>query len=130
MTLEAFLKQNAHLPENEKCIVSKRFSENGEAILWEYRAITSDEDEMLRNASYKKGGELDMDKYLGLLAACCTVYPDLENVNLQDSYGVMGADSLLKAMLTPGEYASYLDKIGKINGFDEDFSGKVNTAKN
>lgn len=29
-------------------------------------------------------------------------FPDLNDKDLQDSYGVMGADSLLKAMLTPG----------------------------
>ena len=129
MTLEGFLKQNASLPENEKSVVSERFCENGEAVLWEYRAITASEDEKLRTASYKNG-ELDTDKYMGLLASYCTVFPDLESVKLQDSYSVMGADNLLKAMLTPGEYTSYLEKIGKLNGFDEAFSDKVSAAKN
>jgi len=128
MTLNAFLKENVALPENEKSVVSKRFVEDGKEVLWEYRAITSKEDEALR--CYTPDGELDTDRYLGLLAAYCTVFPDLEDVRLQDSYGVMGADNLLKAMLTPGEYTSYLDKIGRLNGFEEAFSDKVNQAKN
>lgn len=130
MTLEGFLKQNAALPENEKSVISERFCENGEAILWEYRAISSSEDETLRALSYKPDGELDTDKYMGLLASYCTVFPDLESVTLQDSYSVMGADNLLKAMLTPGEYTAYLEKIGKLNGFNDAFSDKVSTAKN
>ncbi len=129
MTLEGFLKQNANLPPNEKTVVSDRFKENGEPILWEYRAINSSEDEALRSLCYRKDGELDADKYLSLLASGCTVFPDLEDISLQDSYGVMGASNLLKEMLTPGEYSRYLDKIGKLNGFEEDFSDKVNTAK-
>ena len=68
--------------------------------------------------------------YMGKLAAKCTVFPDLNDKELQDSYGVMGADSLLKAMLTPGEYAGYLDKVQELNGFDLTMDEAVQQAKN
>ena len=67
---------------------------------------------------------------MGKLAARCTVYPNLNDASLQDSYGVMGADALLKKMLTAGEYAEYLMKIQEINGFDVSFEDKVEEAKN
>ena len=42
----------------------------------------------------------------------------------------MGADILLKTMLTPGEYADYLTKIQEINGFEVSFEEAVDEAKN
>lgn len=67
---------------------------------------------------------------MGKLAAACTVFPNLNNAELQSNYGVMGADSLLKAMLLPGEYANYLAKVQEVNGFDIDFDEMVEEAKN
>ena len=49
---------------------------------------------------------------------------------LQDSYKVMGADALLKTMLTPGEYAEYLTKIQEVCGFDTTMQDEVDEAKN
>ena len=139
--LSAFLAQNAVKVENIKYAVSSRFvDEEGKPLEWELCAITSTEDEALRKACTKrvpvpgKRGqytqETDYNLYLGKLAAACTVYPDLNNSELQNSYGVMGADNLLKTMLSPGEYADYLSKIQEINGFDTDFEDQVEEAKN
>ncbi|HBG5851887.1 TPA: phage portal protein, partial [Clostridioides difficile] len=47
-----------------------------------------------------------------------------------DSYRVMGANQLLKAMLTPGEYTEYVQEVLDINGFDNSFEDKVEEAKN
>jgi len=58
------------------------------------------------------------------------MFPDLNDVSLQDSYGAMGADNLLRAMLTPGEYAEYLRQVQKICGFDVPFDQLVDEAKN
>lgn len=138
--LSAFLAQNAMRVENTKHVVSNRFQEDGKSIAWEVSCITSTEDENLRKECTKrvpvpgKRGqftqETDYNLYLGKLAAKCTVYPNLFDAELQDSYGVMGADSLLKTMLTPGEYADYLTKIQEINGFDITFEEQVEEAKN
>ena len=141
MSLSAFLKQNVKQVENEKVIVSERFKdENGNIIPFEVRVLTNDEDERLRKkCTYKEQipgkkhqymNETDYDKYVGLQAVACTVYPDLKDSSLQDSYGVMGELNLLKAMLTPGEYANYLGAVQKINGFDKDIQELVDEAKN
>lgn len=137
--LSAFLAQNALAVENIRYTASRRFlDEAGAPVLWELRCITSAEDEAIREgctrrvpaAKGKYITETDAALYLGRLAAQCTVYPDLKDAALQDSYGVMGADSLLKAMLTPGEYADYLLKAQAVCGFDQTFEELVDEAKN
>jgi len=139
--LSAFLAENAVKVENIKCIVSKRFvDEDGKPIPWEIQCITSDEDEALRKACTKrvpipgKRNQFTMDTdynlYLGKLAAKCTVFPNLDDAELQNSYGVMGSDALLKRMLTSGEYAEFLTKIQEVNGFDVAFDEKVDEVKN
>ncbi len=139
--LSAFLVQNVEKTENIKYVVSKRFlDEDQKPIEWEVRCVTSSEDEELRRNCTKRvrvpgkknqfTNETDYNLYLGKLAAACTVYPNLNNAELQSNYGVMGADSLLKAMLLPGEYANYLTKVQEVNGFDIDFDEMVEEAKN
>lgn len=140
-SLSAFMAQNVQKREVEKVLVSKRFKDADENIMkWEIQAITSGEDEELRKQCTKKVQipgkldryrmELDSDKYIGLLAAKCTLFPDLWDAQLQDSYGVMGADVLLKAMLFPGEYAEYLQKVQAVNGFNITMNELVDEAKN
>ena len=139
--LTAFLAQNAVKVDNIKHVVSKRFLDSqGKPVPWEIRCLTSDEDETLRKECTKRVSvqgrkgqytqETDYNLYLGKLAAACTVFPNLNDAELQNSYAVMGADALLKTMLTPGEYADYLTKIQEINGFDVIFEEAVADAKN
>ena len=140
-SLSSFLKQNALQSENIKYVASKRFvDEKNNPIEWEIKAISSQEDEALRKSSTKKvpvvgkrgqfTQETDYNKYVGLLATACTVFPNLHDVELQNSYGVMGADELLKTMLLPGEYADYLGKVQEICGFDQSQQDLVDEAKN
>ncbi len=140
-SLSAFLSQNALKDENIKYVASKRFlDENGKPIEWELCCITSEEDEAIRKACTKRvpipgkknqyTQEIDYNLYLGKLAARCTVFPNLNDKELQDSYGVMGADALLKKMLKPGEYADYLQKVQEVNGFEVTFEDAVDEAKN
>jgi hypothetical protein len=140
-TLNAFLKENAVQEENIKYPASKRFAdEQGNPMEWEICAITSNEDDQIRTSCTRKvpvpgkknmfQPECDFPKYLGKLAARCTVFPNLNSADLQNSYGVMGDDSLLKTMLKPGEYAEYLNKVQAINGFDVGMPELVEEAKN
>ena len=128
MSLSAFLAENAVPVENIKFVASKRFlGEDGNPIPWEIKTITGTEDEALRKSCAKRvpvpgkknqyQKETDYDLYLGKLAVACTVFPNLNDKELQDSYKVMGADALLKTMLTPGEYAEYLTKIQEVCAF-------------
>lgn len=139
--LTCFLSQNAVAVENVKLVVSKRFlGKDGKPTEWEIRGVTSEEDERLKKECTKRVAvpgkkgvylpETDYALYVGRLAAACTVYPELDNKELQDSYHVMGADSLLKKMLTPGEYNEYLGKVQEINGYDVSLEELKEEAKN
>lgn len=139
--LSCFLAQNAIKVENEKYVASRRFLDNNKKpVEWELSCVTSTEDEALRKECTRRvpvpgrkgqyAQETDFNKYLGVLAARCTVFPNLNDKELQDSYHVMGADSLLKAMLTAGEYANYLEKVQEVNGFDLSMNELADEAKN
>ena len=141
MNLSAFLAENALAVENVKFAASKRFmGDDGKPMLWEIKTITGTEDEALRKSCAKRvpipgkknqyQKETDYDMYLGKLAVACTVFPNLNDKELQDSYKVMGADALLKTMLTPGEYADYVQKVQEVCGFDTSLQDEVDEAKN
>ncbi len=141
MSLSAFLAENAEKVENVKFVVSKRFKdENGVPVPWEIRPITGNEDEVIRKSCVKRvqvpgkrnqfTQETDYNMYLGKLAVACVVFPNLNDQELQDSYKVMGAEALLKTMLTPGEYADLLTKIQEVCGFDTTIQDEVEEAKN
>lgn len=133
--LAAFLRGNAGQVANRQLVLGTRFvTEDGSAAVWELRGITAAEDEALRVGCRVTGGagrgETDYALYLGRLAAACVVTPDLDDAALQDSYGVMGSDVLLKTMLTPGEYSELLGQVQALCGFDVTMEQKVCEAKN
>lgn len=138
MSLELFMKDRAILPQEVEYVASKRFQdEAGKPVAWKLRPIDSSQNDQLRSECMKKGKgkkavvpELDMTLYLSRLAATCTIYPNLHNKALQDSYGVLCAEDLLRKMLLPGEYDNYNAKVAEICGFDEDMDELVNTVKN
>lgn len=139
-SLSAFMAQNAIKIDNIKYVASKRFVDNKKNPMeWEIKAISSDEDEAIRRACVrrvpvpgKRGqftSETDYNTYLGKLAAACVVFPNLNDKELQDSYGVMGAEALVKKMLTGGEYSDLLLKIQEVNGFETPLEDLVEEAK-
>ena len=139
-TFSAFMAGNAVKNETGKYVASKRFVEKGKPIEWEIKAIDSDLDEALRKDCTKRvpivgkrgqyNQETDTDKYIGKMCVACTVYPNLNDDELQDSYGVKSADALLKKMLLPGEYTEYKAKVMEVNGYDMSMEELVDEAKN
>lgn len=135
-----FMAGNAKVDENVKYVASKRFAKNGKPVEWEIKAIDSDLDEMLRKECTKKvpipgkrgqyNQETDTDKYIGKMCVACTVYPNLNDAELQNSYGVKDGVSLLKKMLLPGEYTEYKSKVMEVNGYDMSMEELVDEAKN
>lgn len=140
--LTAFFAGNAISIEDVKYVASKRFidKETNAPIEWELSAIESAVDEEIRKECTikkpipgKRGqytNDLDTDKYIGRVCARCTVYPNLNDAELQNSYGVKDADALLKKMLNIGEYAEYKAKVMELNGFDTSMDELVDEAKN
>lgn len=135
-----FMAGKAEQTETVKYVASKRFTDKGKPVEWEIKPIDSDLDEAIRKDCTKKvpivgkrgqyTQETDTDKYIGKMCVACTVYPDLNNAELQDSYGVKCADDLLKKMLLPGEYTEYKTKVMEVNGYDMSMDDLVEEAKN
>ena len=139
-TLSAFLAQNAVQIENRKVVASKRYVENGKPIEWEIRVLNAGEDEDIRKSATRKipvpgrrgqyQPETDVNLYLAKMAAACTVFPNLFDSELQDSYKVKTPEDLLRKMLTSGEYAEYLQEVQSLNGYDITTEELVEDAKN
>lgn len=139
--LSAFFAENAVQEEKIKFVVSKRFlDEKKKPIEWVLKTIDSTREEEIRKQCTKrieinkKRGqytkELDSNKYAAALICECVEYPNLNSVELQNSYGVMSADALIKKMLLPGEYAELADKVQSINGYDITQDEMVDDVKN
>ena len=137
--LSCFLAGNVEKRENKKVVVSDRFKVNGKPVEWELRSISAEEDEAIRKACTKRvpvvgkknqfTQEFDGNAYLAKLAARAVVYPDLNDAELQNSYSVMGAEQLVKAMLYKDEFDRLAENL--IDGTDtEDIGELVDEAKN
>lgn len=126
--------------ETTKYVASKRFVKDGKPVEWEIKPIDSDLDEALRKECTKKipvhgkrgqyTQETDTDKYIAKMCVACTVYPNLNDAELQDSYKVKTGEALLKQMLLPGEYTEYKAKVMEVNGYDMSMEELVDEAKN
>lgn len=134
--LTAFLKQNKQERATIKIAASESFrNADGSLLLWEIRPLKSKEAENIRMqcTSMSKKGErkIDTEKFNRMVAAKCTVFPNLDDKDLQDSYGVMGAENLIQEMLdVDGEYQEYIKKILDISGYDKTMEDLVEEAKN
>ena len=135
-----FMAGNVAKAETIKYVASNRFASKDKPVEWELKAIDSDTDEAIRKECTKKvpvagkrgqyTQETDTDKYIAKMCAACTVYPNLNDAELQDSYGVKSADALLRKMLLPGEYTEYKAKVMEVNGYDMSMEELVEEAKN
>ena len=136
-----FMAGNAAKGDNVKYVASKRFAVKGKPVEWEIKAVDSDMDEAIRKECTKKvpvpGGkrgqytqEVDTDKYISKMCVTCVVYPNLNDAELQDSYGVKSGEALLKKMLLPGEYIELKTKVMEVNGYDMSMEELVDEAKN
>ncbi|WP_438448190.1 phage tail assembly chaperone [Gorillibacterium sp. sgz5001074] len=137
--LSAFFMEAVPVQATEEFVVSDRFRDKeGKPIPWELRSLTEEENEELRKASTKrvrvKGGqymnETNQDEYIYRIASACVVYPNLKDAALQSSYGVIGAEALLKKMLRPGECTALIQKIQELNGFDKSMNELMDEVKN
>lgn len=122
-----FMAGNAEQIPNQKIIASTRFKDKkGQPLEWEIRAITSDENEEIQRASMrtvsvsrgKQTKEVDNMVFVYKMAVAATVYPDLNNAELQDSYGVKTPEQLLKKMLYPQEFDRYAQAILDMAGVE------------
>lgn len=135
--LKAFLKQNKEEKGTVKVAASENFKdENGNIIYWEIRALKTKEADYIRNECTninQKGKKIDVDnaKFNRMIAAKCTIFPNLNDKELQDSYDAMSAEQLIVEMLdNDGEYQAYCQKILTISGYNKTDNELVEEAKN
>lgn len=137
-----FMKENKAVKPNEQYAPRHSLTdEKGAPLLWEFRYITSAENEALRESCTVEtpvAGKpnlyrprLKTSLYMQKLIAASVVMPDLYDAELQDSYGVKTPEELLLALVDdPGEYADLAAWVQKFQGFDTSFEDKVDAAKN
>lgn len=139
--LQAFFAQSVEKVQIEEHIVSKRFKDaDGNPIPWQFGAITGDEDAALRKSATKRipipgkknvfMPETDFDLYTLKIAVATVKHPNLNNKELQDSYGAMSAEQLIQRMLLPGELTEVKKVAQSVNGFDIGLEDLVEEAKN
>ena len=138
--LSVFLAGNNAVAETTKVVISDRYNVKGKPVSWEIKPVDSDTDEMLRKECTKKTPvpgkrgqytmDTDTDKYLTKLCVKCVVFPNLNDAELQDSYNVKSAETLLKKLLLPGEYLELKAVVMEVNGFDVSMEDRIDEAKN
>ena len=128
-------KNGMYAPTKSLC------DENGKPLEWEFRHITSKENESLRDECTIEvpvtgkpnlfRPKLQSSKYIRKMIVASIVMPDLYDAELQDSYGVKEPEDLLLAMVDdPGEYNELAAFVQEFQGFNVSFNDKVEEAKN
>lgn len=140
--LDRFLKQNKKIRENTTYLATKSLTdEEGNPLPWTIKPLTTKDNDRLRDECTieipVKGKpnvfrpKLDTSKYLAKMIVASVVEPNLNNKDLQDSYGVMTPEDLIKEMIDdPGEYNEFASFIQNFNSFTTTLDEKVEEAKN
>lgn len=134
MSTSAFFKRK-EVNKVKDIIVSDEFvNEDGTIEKFRIRSISASEDRQIKKeVTYKNENgieDIDQEAYRREVLIRCIVYPDLQDADLQDHYGVVGEIELLEAMLKSGEYNNLEYQIMDINGFNKTYADKVEEAKN
>lgn len=137
-----FMKANKITKEVTTIAVTKSLvDEEGNPLLWTLKPLTTRENDNIRDECmievpvagkpnmYRP--KLNTSKYIAKMICACVVEPNLFDKELQDSYGVMTPEELLKEMVDdPGEYQNFASFIQEYNGFNTTIEDKIEEAKN
>ena len=137
-----FMKANKVIKENTTYPATKSLvDEEGNPLLWTIKPLTTAENENIRESCMMDvpvtgkpnmfRPKLNTSKYIAKMVAASIAEPNLYDKELQDSYGVMTPEDLLKEMVDdPGEYNDLVAFIQDYNGFNTTLEDKVEEAKN
>ena len=130
-----FMKGNKKKKENGFYAPTESLCDEatGKPLEWEFRHLTSKENDELRDSctiEVQVTGK-PTSRYINKMICAATVSPDLQDADLQNSYGVMTPEDLLYAMVDDsGEYAELGTWMQKFQGFTRTLDDKVEEAKN
>lgn len=130
-SIKSFLKKNKKKTENIK-LKLESFDEHIELRIISGREYDAIQDKCYVNKPGRKGRQervLDMSKFNNLLCSASVVVPDLQNAELQESYGVRGEQDLYGEMFTFADHLKILETISNASGLDN-FDDLVDEAKN
>ena len=139
--LTRFMKKNQIRQEKTTYPATKSLvNEKGDPLLWELQPIdTRTNDDLIDACSYdvqipvKQGmyrTKVDQIKYKTMLVCASVTFPNLHDVELQDSYGVKTEVDLVREMIpSAGEFARFVEFINDYNGFAP-LQDAVDDAKN
>lgn len=137
-----FMKKNKIQKENTTFAATKSLlDENGKPLLWTIKPLSTSKNDSIRDEctmdipvkgkSNMYRPKLNTSKYIAKMICASIVEPNLNDKELQDSYGVMTSDELLKEMIDdPGEYGDLAAFVQNFNGFTTTMEDKVEDAKN
>lgn len=107
MDFKEFLVEENHIIPEKEVFVTERF---GRDNTWKIRGISE--------RDFRENIDRNFDYWCNL-CGMSIVYPELENAELLENYGVKNKFDLLKEMLYPAEYQRLIMEVKKINGFME-----------
>ena len=140
--LSRFLKANKIKRENTTFAATKSLVDaKGNPLPWTIKPLTTKENDAIRDECMIEvpvKGKPNMFRpkvnsalYAAKMLAASVVFPDLNNAELQDSYGVTTPHDLVREMVDdPGEYNDFVAFVQEFNGFTNDMDDKVAEAKN
>lgn len=138
--MKAFYKEFVDETKTVFYPASKRFKdENGEPMQWELKVLDYDTIKKIMKGHRKtypnkitgvaevqtNGEAATMEMTLKSV-----VFPNLNDAELQENWGVIGAEALLKAMLTPGEITDLESAVQAAAGYKTDMVEQIKAVKN
>ena len=139
--LKLFMKNNKLKRENTEYVATVALidPETKEPLTWTIRSITTKESEKITNASFTMDTDtsrgrvtprFNQELFKKKLICAAVVFPDLNNAELQDSYGVKCAEDLLVEMVdNPTEYNNLANFVNSYTGI-KPITELVKEAKN
>lgn len=129
---KAFMKENVRQADPVE-LKLERFTES-----IKLRPLTSAESDLINDRCFKnkpgrKGRQervFDPVAYNRGISVASIIYPDLNDTELQKSYGVKGAEQLFGAMFWVGEASQISEKVSEISGLDHALEDEIEDAKN
>lgn len=135
--LSAFLRENVEEIKHVKYPASRLYKdEKGKPIEWEIKMLESEEISQIRKVCTNVIGVgkkivVDNERFNRMFAAKATVFPNLNDKELQDSYGVFEPDKLIiKLLKIDAEYQAYVQKVLEVSGYNQTDEELVEEAKN
>lgn len=125
MDITKFLKKNDKAEETFEYVPTMKFTDDkGNGIAWVFKKLNIDEYEKIReectSINFADKGKTTFNNTLFNKKFMCSsiVEPNLNNAELQDSYGVKKAEDLVTKLFdNAGEYYQLLGHLLEVNGF-------------